>query len=780
MIGHDTTPLKKKIGDLLDMSRRTFLKLSGIVCASTVISYLILKPKIKTGATAYESEGIPIKERWLPTSCLNCSSRCAIRVRVTNGRAVKISGNPLSKTSEGGICPRAHIGLQVLYDKERLHRPLMRTNPKKGRGIDPGWTEISWDFASNEITKRLRSLRIRGLPHRLMLLYGLNATSDEDMIRHFANAYGTPNVISGSSLDSESEKSGGWMADGNYACCAYDMGETNYILSFGADFLESQKPLSRWLRMWGKIRRERPIRAKVVAIDPRYSVTASMADEWIPINPGTHGLLAMGLAHVIISEGLCDRSFVGKWTAGFDEYKGLTLKDYGLERVSKKTGIAVDVILRIAREFAKSKPAIAWRGRGATAWPNGSYTSYAIFCLNALVGSIDVPGGVIYQENPRYRGIPKPVEDDIALKGNSRPAIDLRKTMQFPCAEVVTNQVPDSILNNDPYPIEMAMGFNSNFNMSAPRTSRWDNALKKIPYYVHIAPFMSEMAHYADIVLPAPTFLEQWAYDQSPPGAGFAEVQIRQPVVKPIHHTRSIIDIIFELSRRLGEGVARSFDHIGEDAKGFVRYRTSALMPWDEFTKKGVWVGSRYEYHKYDRIFKTSSKKFEFRSSNLGALLREIGTEDGDGLSCLPHYQEVEFLGDQKAYPLIMLPYQPLLTMENGSQNYPWAQQIFLVMHGIGWANLVELSNTTARELGIKSGDMVWVESEYDKIKAQAKVFEGIHPQVVSISFGQGHYAHGRWQKGIGVNPNEIIGVDYDHLSGQTAFFNTRVKVYKA
>ncbi len=777
---HDVSPRKGKIGDIFDMSRRTFLKLSGLVCASTVISYLILKPKIKTGATPYESEGIPIKEKWIATSCLNCSGRCAIRVRAVNGRAVRISGNPLSKTSEGGICPRANIGLQVLYDKERLIHPLMRTNPEKGKGIDPGWTEISWGFALHEITKRLRSLRNKGLPHRLMLLYGLNTISDEDMIRHFANVYGTPNVISGSSLDSESEKSGGWMADGNYACCAYDLGETNYILSFGADFLESQKPLSRWLRMWGKIRRERPIRAKVVVIDSRYSVTASMADEWIPINPGTHGLLAMGLANVIISEGLYDISFVGKWTAGFDEYKGLVLKEYNLERVSKRTGIVADVIRRIAREFAKYKPAIAWRGRGATAWPNGSYTSYAVFCLNALVGSIDVPGGIIYQEDPQYREMPASIEDDIALKGKARPTIDLRKTKQFPCAEVVTNQVPESILNNDPYPIEIAIGFNSNFNMSAPGAPRWEMALKRIPYYVHIAPFMSEMANYAEIVLPAPTFLEQWSYDHSPPGAGFAEVNIKQPVVKPLHHTKSIIDIIFELSRRLGGGVARSFEHIGDDAKGFVRYRTSTIMPWDEFVKKGVWVDSKYTYHKYDRIFKTSSKKFEFRSSNLNAALREMGIEDDDEHSCLPHFQEVHFLGDRKTYPLVLLPYQPLLTMENGSQNYPWAQQIFLVMHGIGWTNFIELNSRTAKDLGIKNGDMVWVESPYNKIKVKAKVFEGIHPQAVSISLGQGHYAHGRWQKGIGVNPNEIIGVDYDHVSGQSTFFNTRVRIYKA
>jgi thiosulfate reductase/polysulfide reductase chain A len=118
--------------------------------------------------------------------------------------------------------------------------------------------------------------------------------------------------------------------------------------------------------------------------------------------------------------------------------------------------------------------------------------------------------------------------------------------------------------------------------------------------------------------------------------------------------------------------------------------------------------------------------------------------------------------------------------VENGNQNYPWAQEIFLVMHGVGWTNFAEINKATASALGIKDKDLVWVESPFGRIKVRARVIEGIHPQVVSIARGQGHYSGGSWQKGIGVNPNEIVGVDYDNLSGQSSIFNTRIKVYKA
>jgi len=764
----------------LGMSRRTFIKASAFTGAAVVASRIIKFPQnLALAAPPSETKGV-ITEKWVTTSCLNCSTRCATHVRVVNGRAVRIAGNPLSRVSEGEICPRGHIGLQVLYDPNRLSRPLKRTNPAKGRGVDPQWMDISWSQALGEVSSQLKSLRAKGEPHRLLLLHGLNITSDEDMIHRFADAYGTPNVVSAQAFEKEAEKLGRWMADGNYSHIAYDFDKANYILAFGASIVESEKPLARNLRMWGKIRRERPVRAKVVVIDPRYSVTAARSDQWLPIVPGTDGALAMAMANVIISEELYDADFIGRWTAGFDKYKELVLSSYRPERVAGITGISADTIRRIAREFAQTRPAIAWIGRGVAGWPNGSYSSYAIFCLNALVGSIDVPGGVMYQEDPEYREMPGVTEDDISRAGKARLRLDLSKTSLFPVAEGVANQVADSILEGRPYPVEVAIGFNTNFNMSAPGSQRWDEALQKVPYYIHVSPFISEMAEYADILLPAPTFLEAWGYDHSPPGSGFAELKIKQPVVEPLYDTRGITDIILELAGRLEGTVARSFDRVGGDIQDFVRYRTEDIIPWSEFQEKGVWVGPAYQYRKYDSVFKTPSKKFEFYSANLEAVLKESGRAVDSRLAYLPHYEEVEFLGDEAEYPLMLSTYQPLLNIENGNQNYPWAQEIYLVMHGTGWTNFVEMNSETAHKLGIRDKDMVWVESPVSRIKVRARVTKGIYPGVVTIASGQGHYAAGEWQQGIGVNPNEIIGVDYDHLSGQSSFFNTRVKVYRA
>jgi anaerobic selenocysteine-containing dehydrogenase len=234
------------------------------------------------------------------------------------------------------------------------------------------------------------------------------------------------------------------------------------------------------------------------------------------------------------------------------------------------------------------------------------------------------------------------------------------------------------------------------------------------------------------------------------------------------------------MSKRLGGEPAQSFVNLGGHSEGFVKFRTEPLLPWKEFLGKGVWLGKDYEYKKYGRIFNTPSKKFEFYSGNLKSIMVKMKKGKEEGLDYLPHYKEAKFLGDKEKYPFVLLPYQPLMTIENGSQNYPWAQEIFLPMDGVGWETLIEINSETAKTLKLRDGQVVWLESPFQKIKAKVKFSEGVHPGVVAIPFGQGHYSYGKWQRGIGVNPNEIIGMDYDTISGQAAFFNTRVKVYKA
>ncbi len=760
------------------MSRRSFLKASGatgiVFFAATRVRRS--KPAEKSLPKPPEARGV-VSETYLNTSCLNCPARCAISVRVANGKVVRITGNPLSMVSEGQICPRGHVGLQVLYDENRITTPLKRTNPKKGADQDPGWSPVSWDDALNDVSSRLGDLRDQEKPHALAIFGGLNARSDEDLLERFARAYGTPNLILDDALESRAEKTGRWLADGNYSSVAYDLGRTNYVLAFGAGILESERPLARNLRMWGKMRREKPARGKVVVFDPRYSVTAAKADQWVPIKPGTDAAMALAIANVLISEGLYDREFVDNHATGFDKFREAVLNAYSPEQMSGVTGVKPEAIRRIAGEFGRTRPALAWAGRGVAGWPNGSLAVYSIFCLNALAGSIDSPGGVIYQEDPNYRALPDVNPDRVARTGALKPRIDALRGVVQDGMGGSANKVPGSILSGQPYATEMAIGFNSNFNMTEPGSPKWDESLRKLPYYIHVSPYISEMALYADVVLPAATYLEQWGYDHSPPGSGFAELKVKQPVVDLKPDVKSVGDIVFQLAMKTGGSVSEAFTGIGDSAEGFVRFRTETVLPFEDLTKNGVWVGPEYKYGKYGSVLKTPSGKFEFFSAALREKELPLSSVAQPGL---PRYVAPAFQGDEKEFPFVLTTYQPVLQIESGSQNYPWAQEVYFVMHGVGWNSLAEMNADVARSIGVKDGEEVWVESAFSRIKAKARVTEWVSPDCVAMARGQGHYAPGRWHKGIGVNPNDITGIDFDWLSGQPAIFNTRVKVYRA
>jgi len=206
-------------GERFKLSRRSFLKASGVT-GITVFATSLIKPKnlfkFPQKAKTVDNEGV-ITEKWINSSCLNCPARCATSIRVVNGKAVRIKGNPFSKVSEGEICPRGHIGLQVLYDPARITSPMKRTNPEKGRESDPHWEKISWEEALNEVSNKLQDIRNSGNPEQTVVFSGLNSRSDEDLIGRFVSAYGTPNLITGDSLEDESERVGRWLADGNYS-----------------------------------------------------------------------------------------------------------------------------------------------------------------------------------------------------------------------------------------------------------------------------------------------------------------------------------------------------------------------------------------------------------------------------------------------------------------------------------------------------------------------------------------------------------------------------------
>ncbi|UCF57168.1 MAG: molybdopterin-dependent oxidoreductase [Deltaproteobacteria bacterium] len=651
------------------LSRRGFLKMTGATTAAFALNGLGLRALAESGEPALTGTG-----KWMPSSCQGCTSWCAVQAYVVDGRVIKVRGNPYSKVNGSASCPRAHFGLQQVYDPDRVKTPMKRTNPKKGRYEDPRFVSISWDEALDTIADRLMELRNNNETHKYVLWRGRYTYLRDILYDRFTKLFGSPNNISHSSICAEAEKFGAYYTEALWGYRQYDVKNARYIILWGADPLSANRQVSYYMSIWGDVLD----RADVAVVDPRYSASAAKAGDWLPIKPGEDGALASAIAHVILTKGLWYKEFVGDFedgvnrfaagntveedsfienhTHGLVKWWNLELKDKTPEWAAKKTGISAEKIRKVATRFGKAAPqAICWVGGGPTMQVRGGYSAMATHALNGLVGSVDNVGGTLKGNKDYTQKFPKEKDfyDEIAKKGKKNKKIDQRGYREFPSMKkgkpgsgVVTNNSADAIIKEDPYEIKVAIGYMNNFPFSAPQTERWFKALSKVPFTVHITTNASEFTHFSDIVLPAAhNMFERWGFLKSI-GNGYKHVTLNQPVIKPLWDVKiDETEIPWLIAERLGK---RGFDNIlgyyktikdpetGKEPtneKEFslycLKYATHKLWDpeeykggskfkgWKDFREKGVWNSKPYKYRGRWGKFKTSTKKFEFYSETL-------------------------------------------------------------------------------------------------------------------------------------------------------------------
>jgi anaerobic selenocysteine-containing dehydrogenase len=249
---------------------------------------------------------------WIPTVCNMCFCDCAIRVHRVDGVVVKIEGNPDSPVGEGRVCAKGAAGMMLLYDPHRITKPLKRTNPVKGVGIDPGWKEISWEEAYSLAAENIAEVRARN-PRSLMYHFFIaNTITGMWGFNLFLNVLGGQFVYSdicGAGIHNLSNffnGTGNSMPDYDY---------TKLLIQFGMNAgTATRHGFNMTVRRWADARVKG---ARLVVVDPRMSASAEKADMWLPIRPGSDGALAMSLAYVLVHElGIYDRAFLKKYTNG--------------------------------------------------------------------------------------------------------------------------------------------------------------------------------------------------------------------------------------------------------------------------------------------------------------------------------------------------------------------------------------------------------------------------------------------------------------------------------
>lgn len=789
-------------------TRREFLKVSTAAVTSAAVmsglQSLLAAQKVQADTGRLVTSA---NDKIVSGVCLLCPSGCGVLSRVADGRVVKLEGNPMHPMNLGALCPKGQAAPELLYNPDRLTGPRRRVG-ERGSGE---WEPISWQDAIQLVAQKLNALRIDEHPERAALMYGEARGQLRPFFERFMQAVGSPNVISRESLNVAAAKLAMYLTQGIYDIPAYDLENSNYVLAFGASLLEAGPVPQRMVSGHAYLRQGRAERGKVVIIDPRQGVSGAKADEWIPIIPGTDAALALGMANVIIRTGMIDSSFINNYSFGFEDFadetsqklirgfKNFVLEDYNLDRVEKITGVSATTISRLAGEFAANRPAVAiLPGKGGllNGTVGGLYAAMAVHMLNALVGSIDKPGGVVTQRYFDSRDWPALPDDPIAERGCNTERVDGAGTL-FPLARDAYQAVADRIL--DGYPVEALFLYDANPVYEVPGGMRFVEAFQKVPLVVSFSSFMDESAQYADLVLPEPTFLERYG-DHAMEGLGYPGVGLRQPVISPLHDTLSVGDFFLQVGTAMGGPVAEAFPW--QTYQGLLRYRLLDVgTDWDTLKDLGVWMTPGYRFARRgsekwvnevvgrDRRFAPRDGHFDFYSREmyciLGGLdkaqLAEFGFSQTDEAVNLPHYEPTPFAGDTAEYPF-MLNVITLISLGpySAAANMPTLQEISGMTVGETWGSWLEMNPATAEELGLHDKALVWVESPFGKVKTKVRFVNALRPDVVNLPHNLGHTAVGRWAKNRGVNGLELLNPASEPVTGLASFTNTRVKVYRA
>ena len=644
--------------------------------------------------------------------CFMCTVRCPIRVLVENDDVKWIEGNPHVAGIEGALCAKGSAGLALLHDHERPQYPMIRDGDR-GAGQ---WKKATWDEALNYVAASLKDLIKKHGPQSV--IFGERTNLNTHISKTFMKALGSPNHFTHDALCKGSVNTAFRSLTGyTDAQVGIDYANSRYVVLYGRNIFEALeiKPINHLLSAMEK-------GAKLTYIDPRVSITAAKADRYWMIRPGTDLALNYALIHTILKEKLHDAVYVRRWVKGLKELQAF-VEPYTPAWAEAETGIPAPEIVTLAREAAAAKPAVVFHyGYRGAHHPNEIYFRRSLIILNALMGSIEAKGGLFFKKGPKDAGrgdIGKYVDQEFPkIKA---PRFDGSGKDKFPVADAShgnPQMLAHAILKEDPYPIKALITNRFEPLQSIPDSAATRQALDKLDLIVAIDVNFSEIAWYADVILPESIYLER--ADSIQLAAGLKpQLYLRRQAVTPRYDTRPGWLILKQLAQRLDLGKYFPYETIEDiwdfqlqnlgvkiqdfDAKGFVVLTDQTLL-WDR--EKGL-------------KFKTPSGKIELVSP----LLESAG---------FPSF----------------VPYHPVPRGANGNlrllvgrtaAHTHVSTQNNLYLSELVSENLLWINTAVANRLGIKDGSYVEVSSPLKTMgRIKARVTDLIHPEAVFMLHGFG------------------------------------------
>ena len=714
------------------ISRRDFLKLATAGAATTAVltgcgpasRYVEREPYMKMPEYTYNG-----LSTYYATTCRECAAGCGLIVRTMQGRAIKVEGNPNHPVNLGKTCPRGQTTLQGLYNPNRVSGPIKHARGEALYNADfqnvP--SNMTWDEALQIVADALKDTA------GVAFLMGLTSDHLFDLVSDLASAIGAPAPIRFSALSMFEARATLSKATedllGQSAMPFFDLANSDLVLSFGANFLETWLSPVAYTRGFAKMRRGNPKRrGYFIQFESRLSSTAAKADEWIPIRPGTEGMVALAIGKLVAEAkgGATPRAF-----ASVD-----------LQAVASESGVALETLEHISGLIVEAQSPLAIPGGAALGQSNGLSTAEAVLTFNALVDNFGKAGGVFLSPL-------SPNEDEYHRSASVQEMADFVENMKSGGIKTL-----------------FVHGVNPVFEL--PKSIGFAEALASVPQVISFATFPDETALASDYIFPDQHGLESWGYQRVATGTSQAVLSGLQPVVtgvyKPtaselLYDARATADVLIEAARLAGDGIAQALPF--NDEVEFIRSKLTNLIsqPDGSFVAPEINTFSAY-FQQHGGWWRNTAELTAPAASNL--LGRDLNVEAAN------------FAGEGEFF---FLPYVSP-TLGDAGANKPWLQELADPTTTVMWNTWVEINPHTAEELGIEDDDVVRIVSEGRTVEASVYKYPAIRPDTIAMPFGQGHTAYGIYAQGRGVNPADILGRHFNE-AGDLAFVGMKVRVEK-
>ena len=699
-------------------SRRDFLKLAGLGAATTAVltgcgpSSRYVKREPYQQMPEYNAIG---QSTYYATTCRECAAGCGLILRTFQGRALKVEGNANHPLNLGKTCARGQATLQGLYNPDRVTDPVKRAS----RGSD-STQPMDWDTAVQTVADALTNYK----PNEIAFLMGTAPDHLFDLVTDLANAAGMNAPIRFGALSMfEARATLSKAAEslfGQAGMPSFDLGGADVVVSFGANFLETWLSPVSYTREYARMRRGNPKqRGYFIQFESRMSQTASKADEWIPLRPGTEGLVALALGRLVAEAkgGSLPRAFSGVDPA----------------EVAAAADVSLETLEHVAHMIVSAHTPIAVPGGSALGQSNGQTVAEAVLALNALVENVGKSGGVFLSPlSPNQDAYHQPAS---------------AKEMQDFVNQMASGK----------FKVLFIHGVNPVFEL--PKSIDFKGALSGVEQVISFATFPDETALEADYVFPDHQGLESWGYQRVVTGASQQVISGAQPVVTPYFNTRATADVLIAAEQLAGGKFAATLPF--KDEVEFLSSKVTALMGEAEgsFTAPDPVTFMAY-FQQYGGWWNKSDARISAGSSN--PLNRNIA-----GI-------EADFVGSGEYF---FLPFVSPSLAETGA-NKPTLQELPDPTTTVMWNTWIEMNPETAKELGIENDDVVKVVSDTGEVEASVYLYPAIRPDVIAMPFGQGHTAYGQFAAGRGVNPSDLLGAHFNE-AGDLAFAGTKVTIQK-